>query len=58
MSALRTYYLIGKEAPENVFEYRHELIQRQPEIEDGAYEAFSKLLKIVGIDKFQYKDTE
>lgn len=54
--AIETYYLTGKEVPGNVFEYRRELIQRRPEIENEAHQAFNKLLKLAGIDKFQYSD--
>jgi hypothetical protein len=55
MKSLQTYYLVGKEVPENIFAYRHELIQQQPEIEGEAQQAFTKLVKIAGIEKFHYR---
>lgn len=54
LKALREYYLIGQEMPENVFVYRRELTEQQPEIENEAREAFSKLLKIAGVEEFHY----
>jgi hypothetical protein len=54
MKSLQTYYLLGRETPENVFTYRHELIQQQPEIENEARQAFHKLLKLAGIKEFHY----
>lgn len=54
LKALQEYYLIGKEVPENLFVYRRELTEQQPEIENEAREAFSKLLKIAGVEEFHY----
>jgi len=51
---LQTYYLVDSDVPDNIFVYRHELIQRQPHIENEAHQAFSELLKLAGVEKFQY----
>jgi len=56
MNVLRTYYLTGREIPENIFEYRRKLVEQQPSIEDEAFKVFNKLLRLAGIDKFQYHD--
>jgi hypothetical protein len=54
MQSLRTYYLTGMLVPENVFEYRIQVIGEDPGLEDRAHQVFSKLLKVAGIDTFQY----
>lgn len=49
LKVLKTYYLIGCEIPENVFEYRNDLIVHNPAIEDEAQAAFSALKRIAQI---------
>lgn len=50
----KLYYLIGQPTPENIFEYRNNLIREQPGIEARAKAAFAKVLKALDIDKFTY----
>ena len=45
-AAVEEYYLLGKETPDNVFEYRLALVQRDPAIEAKAKEAYEQVLKI------------
>jgi hypothetical protein len=54
MKALQTYYLLGQEVPENIFAYRSKLIQRQPELQNEAHQAFNKVIELAGIAEFKY----
>lgn len=51
LEILRTYYLLGQEVPENVFEYRKELMERQLGIETEVQAVLAKLLEIANIKK-------
>jgi hypothetical protein len=51
---LRTYYLVGQPVPENVFEYRKDLIHQLPDIQTEASAAFNRLLAALDIDEFKY----
>jgi hypothetical protein len=52
--ALQVYYLVGQPTPENVFEYRSELVRLDPHIQARAARAFNKLLAMLDIDDFKY----
>jgi hypothetical protein len=45
-AAAQAYYLLGKETPDNVFEYRLSLLRRDPTLESKAKEAYSSILRI------------
>ena len=51
---LQAYYLVGQPIPENIFEYRNNLLREQPDIEAKAKTAFIKLLESLDIDEFTY----
>lgn len=53
---IETYYLTGKELPENVFIYRSRLLTQYPDIAQEAEAVFRKLLSIAGIKDFKYDD--
>jgi hypothetical protein len=48
LHVLETYYLTGQDVPDNVFEYRAQLVKNRPEIEEEAHAAFSKVCKLAG----------
>ena len=50
LEALESYYLVGQEVPDNVFDYRKELIKNNLQIESTAKVAFSHLKKIAKIN--------
>lgn len=48
------YYLVDVPTPENIFEYRSQLLAEQPEIEAEAKVAFARLLETLHITDFAY----
>lgn len=55
---IKTYYLTGKELPENVFIYRSHLLMQYPDIAQEAETVFRKLLNIASMKDFAYDDNE
>jgi hypothetical protein len=52
---LQTYYLLGKNVPENIFQYRRELILNNPGLVMQARSAFVRLCEIAGVKDFTYE---
>ena len=51
---LGVYYGLGQPTPENIFAFRQELSQTQPDIETQAKAVFAKVLASLHIDEFHY----
>lgn len=52
--ALEVYYLVNQPVPDNIFEYRENLVRQQPHVQARAKSAFDTLLRALGITKFTY----
>jgi hypothetical protein len=48
-AALKAYYLIGSETPENIFSYRSDLVRRNPFAAEQAQATYQKILDQAGI---------
>ena len=53
LTVLNIYYPLDQEIPKNVFAYRKDLINKQPDIESSAHAAFARLLSIADIKTFK-----
>jgi len=53
-AAIQLYYLVGQPVPENIFNYRKNLVFEDPEIQHKAESAFRNLLEMLGVQVFDY----
>lgn len=45
------YYLVGKDMPENVFEYRKAILSQDPNLKEKGEQTFEHLMDIAGIKR-------